>query len=102
MPEKEQQNTNPDQQNQVLFMMLVQQHQQIGMMGLGEEENPGTGRKEKDLKTVKYAIDTLNMLEKYTSGNLSDEMSNYLKETIKALQMKYVNASGSQGGGKNN
>lgn len=27
---------NQDQQDQLLFMMLIQQHQQIGMMGLGK------------------------------------------------------------------
>ena len=31
-------NLNEDQQKQLLFMMLVQQHQQIGMMGLGENQ----------------------------------------------------------------
>ncbi len=84
---------SPEQQDQILFMMLVQQHQQIAQMGLGEQENPATGKKEKDLKAVKYAIDTLTMLEKYTSGNLSKEMSGYLTETLKSLRLKYVDAN---------
>lgn len=83
----------PEQQDQILFMMLVQQHQQIAMMGLGELENPATGKKAKDLKAVKYAIDTLNMLEKYTSGNLTKEMSGYLSETLKSLRLRYVDAN---------
>ena len=33
---------NKDQQDQLLFMMLIQQHQQIGMMGLGKLKNPAT------------------------------------------------------------
>ncbi len=83
----------PEQQDQILFMMLVQQHQQIARMGLGEQENPTTGKKEKDLKAVKYAIDTLTMLEKFTAGNLTKEMSGYLTDTLRSLRLKYVDAN---------
>ena len=41
-------NLNEDQQKQLLFMMLVQQHQQIGMMGLGKIKNPATDKIERD------------------------------------------------------
>lgn len=102
MSENDENKMSPEQQDQVLFMMLVQQHQQIGMMGLGEQENPTTGKKEKDLKAVKYAIDTLTMLEKYTSGNLSEEMANYLADTLKTLRLKYVEANKSQQENENN
>lgn len=94
--DSKEQNVTPEQQDQVLFMMLVQQHQQIAMMGLGEMENPTTGKQEKDIKAVKYAVDTLTMLEKYTAGNLTDEMSAYLSDTLKQLRMKYVDASKSE------
>ncbi len=86
-------NVSPEQQDQILFMMLVQQHQQIALMGLGEQENPTTKTKERDLKAVKYAIDTLTMLEKFTAGNLTKEMSGYLTETLKSLRLKYVDAN---------
>ncbi len=99
MSEKETPKVSPEQQDQVLFMMLVQQHQQIAMMGLGEQENPTTGKKEKDLKAVKYAVDTLTMLEKYTTGNLSEDMSRYLTDTLKALRLKYVEMSSSEKSG---
>ncbi|MDI6401390.1 DUF1844 domain-containing protein [Balneolaceae bacterium ANBcel3] len=91
---KENTNNNPkeEQQNTVLMMMLIQQHQQIGLMGLGEMEHPATGKKEKDLKTVKYAIDTLHMLEVYTKGNLPDELAEYLGKTLTDLRIKYVDA----------
>ena len=93
MSENNDRTVSPEQQDQILFMMLVQQHQQIAQMGLGDLENPATGKKEKDLKAVKYAIDTLTMLEKFTSGNLSKEMSGYLTETLKSLRLKYVDAN---------
>ncbi len=99
MSEKESPKVSPEQQDQVLFMMLVQQHQQIAMMGLGEQENPTTGKKEKDLKAVKYAVDTLTMLEKYTAGNLTEDMSRYLTDTLKALRSKYVEMSSSEKSG---
>ncbi|MEX0608496.1 MAG: DUF1844 domain-containing protein [Balneolaceae bacterium] len=80
---------NEDQQNQLLFMMLVQQHQQIAMVGLGKLQNPATEKVEKDLSSAKYAIDTLNMMEKFTSGNLPQEARNYLEQTLTNLRLNY-------------
>lgn len=74
-----------DQQNQLLFLMLVQQHQQIARMGLGKDEDAG-----RDLKTAKYAIDTLYMLQKFTEGNLSNELKTYLEQTLNNLRIGYA------------
>lgn len=81
---------NPDQQQQLLFMMLIQQHEQIAMMGMGKTVNPATEKAERDLKAAKYAIDTLVMLEKFTAGNLTKEMSSYLKQTLTRLRLNYA------------
>ncbi len=81
---------NPDQQQQLLFMMLVQQHEQIAMMGMGKLKNPATDKLERDLKSAKFAIDTLVMLEKYTSGNLSKEMKDFLNQTLTNLRLNYA------------
>jgi hypothetical protein len=72
---------NSDQQQQLLFMMLIQQHEQIAMMGMGKIKNPGTDEIDRDLKSAKFAIDTLVMLEKFTEGNLPerDECFSYSK-----------------------
>ncbi|HKJ31362.1 MAG TPA: DUF1844 domain-containing protein [Balneolales bacterium] len=86
-------NLNEDQQFQLLFMMLVQQHEQIGMMGLGKQKNPATDKIEKDLSSAKYAIDTLRMLQKYTEGNLSRELKGYLTQVLSTLQLNYVDES---------
>lgn len=86
-------NLNPDQQDQLLCMMLIQQHQQIGMMGLGKLKNPATDEIEKDLPSAKYAIDTLNMLEKYTKGNLPQELKGFLDQTLTNLKLNYADAS---------
>lgn len=79
-----------DQQNQLLFMMLVQQHYQIGMMGLGKIKNPTTDKIEKDLSSAKFAIDTLEMLKEFTGDNISKELKDYLNQTISTLQLNYV------------
>jgi hypothetical protein len=83
-------NLNEEQQEQLLFMMLIQQHQQIAMMSLGKLQNPATQEIEKDLSSAKYAIDTLAMLKKYTSGNLTDEASGYLEQTLTTLRLNYA------------
>lgn len=83
-------NLSDDEQQQLLFMMLVQQHQQIAMMGLGKTENPNTGETERELKSAKFAIDTLLMLKEYTEGNLSDKLENYLTETLNNLRVSYA------------
>lgn len=92
MSNPEKKNITIEKQDQVLFIMLIQQHQKIALMGLGEQENPSTGKKEKDFKAVKYAIDTLTMLEKFMAGNLTQEMSGYLETTLKELRDKYADA----------
>lgn len=86
-------NLNSDQQDQLLFMMLIQQHQQIGMMGLGKIKNPATDEIQKDLSSAKYAIDTLNALEKFTSGNLPKELKGYLDQTLTTLRLNYADES---------
>lgn len=78
-----------EQQNQLLFMMLIQQHQQIAMVGLGKLQNPATEKIEKDMSSAKYAIDTLGMIEKYTAGNLPQEAKNYLEQTLTNLRLNY-------------
>jgi len=81
---------NEDQQQQLLFLMLIQQHEQIAMMGLGKQKNPANDKIERDLKSAKYAIDTLVMLEKYTAGNLPKELSGYLQQTLNTLRLNYA------------
>ncbi len=86
----ESRNLNEDQQKQLLFMMLVQQHQQIGMMGLGKIKNPATDQIDRDLGSAKYAIDTLNVLAEYTKGNLPAELKSYLDQSLINLRLNYA------------
>jgi hypothetical protein len=86
-----------EQQQKVLFMMLVQQHQQIAMMGLGKVKNPSTDKIERDLKSAKFAIDTLLMLKDYTKNNLAEELKNYLEQTLSTLQLNYADEQDNEG-----
>lgn len=88
--DKGNQQLTKEQQQQMLFMMLVQQHQEICMMGLGKIKHPSTDRIERDLSAARYAIDTLAMLQSYTQGNLSPEMSEYLGHVLSTLRLNYV------------
>jgi hypothetical protein len=81
---------NEDQQGQLLMMMLIQQHQQIAMMGMGKIMNPSTQKVESDLNQAKFAIDTLNAFQKYTEGNLPEELKRYLQETLTNLRLNFV------------
>lgn len=85
-----------DQRQQLLFMMLIQQHQQIAMMGLGKTKNPSTDKVERDLKSAKFAIDTLLMLQEYSKGNLPKELSNYLEQTLNTLRLNYAEEKGNE------
>lgn len=84
------QNLSEDQQQQVLFMMLVQQHQQIAMMGMGKVKNPASDKIERDMNSARFAIDTLLMLQEFTKSNLTDELKNYLEETLTNLRLNYA------------
>jgi hypothetical protein len=59
-------------------------------MGLGKLQNPATGEIDRDLSSAKYAIDTLNMLEKYTKGNLPQELKGFLDQTLTTLRLNYA------------
>lgn len=90
-------NLSGEQQNQLLFMMLIQQHQQIAMMGMGKIKNPNTDKIERDLKSAKFAIDTLIMLQKFTEGNLPTELKNYLEQTLNTLRLNYSDEKDKEG-----
>lgn len=79
-----------EQQQQLLFMMLIQQHQQIAMMGMGKIKNPSVDKVERDLKSAKFAIDTLLMLQDYTKNNLPKELKSYLEQTLNTLRLNYA------------
>ncbi len=57
---------------------------------LGLIEEPGTGKKTKNLVLAKQTIDILGMLEEKTKGNLTNEEENLLKNFLFDLRMKFI------------
>jgi len=82
--------------DQVLFMQLVIQNQQIALMSLGKMKNPLTDKSEINLEYAKISIDTLDMLLNKTKGNLSDYEEKFLTEVIKELKLNYVEELGKE------
>ena len=82
--------------DQVLFMQLVIQNQQIALMSLGKMKNPLTDKSEINLEYAKLSIDTLDMLLNKTKGNLSDYEEKFLTEVIKELKLGYVEELGKE------
>jgi len=81
------------QKRQLLFFTLVQQHEQLAMMGLGKLKNPTTDAIERDLTQARYMIDTLEMIEHYTNGHLEAELTQYLQHVLRTLRLNYVDES---------
>ncbi|MGI9472688.1 MAG: DUF1844 domain-containing protein [Rubripirellula sp.] len=74
----------------VLISMLFTQ----AMAMLGQMPDENTGEVTVNKSFAKHYIDTLEMLEEKTKGNLEDDESAMLSEALHALRMMYVNAQG--------
>jgi len=79
-----------DANNNILFMQLIIQNQQIAMMAMGKIKNPVTDKIDRNLEHAKIYIDTLDMLQVKTKGNLSEYEEKFLTETLKELKLNYV------------
>lgn len=76
--------------NEMLFIQLVMQNQQMAMMSLGKLENPIAGKIEKNIEFAKLSIDTLDMIKEKTKGNLSEYEDKFLNETLRELKLAYL------------
>lgn len=79
------------------FVEFVMMQAQNAALFLGQIPNPQTGEGEVNLDLAKMFIDQLAMIQEKTRGNLSNEESTVLKNTLANLQMAFVEVS--QGGG---
>ena len=80
--------------NDLLFMQLVMQNQQIALMSLGKMKNPLSDKMEKNIEYAKISIDTLDMLAAKTKGNLSEYEEKFLAGVIQELKITYVEETG--------
>ena len=83
-----------DRKRKLLFMMLVQQHQQIALAGLGVESSGSDGLPERDLSSARFAMDTLGMLKEYTAGAIPPELAEYLNAVLDDLSRRFQDVDG--------
>lgn len=76
--------------NELLFMQLIMQNQQIAMMSMGKLKHPVTDKIERNLELAKISIDTLDMMKSKTKGNLSSYEEKFLDEVLRELKLNYV------------
>ena len=82
------------------FIEFVMMQAQNAALFLGQIPNPQTGQGEVNLEVAKMFIDQLGMIQEKTRGNLSDEETTVLRNTLANLQMAFVEVSRSGAGGK--
>src|SRR5436190_24185391 len=78
------------------FIEFMVMHAQNATFLLGQTPNPKSGEPEVNLDLARMFIDQLAMIQEKTRGNLTNEETTVLRNTLSNLQMAYVEASGEQ------
>src|ERR1700694_5262446 len=81
------------------FIEFVMMQAQNTALFLGQIPNPQTGQGEVNLELAKMFIDQLGMIQEKTRGNLTNEESTVLRNTLSNLQMAFVEVSRDVKGG---
>jgi hypothetical protein len=74
----------------MLFARLVLMLHAAPMQYLGKIKNPVTDSIERDLAGAQGMIDTLEMLQTRTKGNLSQDEARMLTQMLQELRLNYV------------
>ena len=82
--------TDNTQMPAIDFSTFVISLNSSALVQLGILEEPGTGKKSKNLPLAKQTIDVLAMLEEKTKGNLNRDEESILKSLLYDLRMLYV------------
>jgi hypothetical protein len=72
------------------FEFLVHTLFTQAIMALGRIPNPITKQSHRNLATARHFIDTLGMLERKTTGNLTEDERRLLEEIQHQLRMMYM------------
>src|SRR5204862_4984173 len=75
------------------FIEFVLMQAQNAALFLGQIPNPQTGQPEVNLQLAKMFIDQLEMIQEKTRGNLTNEETAVLRNTLSNLQMAFVEVS---------
>jgi len=85
-----QQDTLGSSEDTLRFLDMVALFGTQAMIALGKLTNPATGKAEKNMPAARLFIDTLEMLEKKTKGNLNSDETKVLHATLTDLRLMYV------------
>ena len=80
------------------FIEFVMMQAQNAALFLGQIPNPQTGQGEVNLELAKMFIDQLGMIQEKTRGNLTNEETAVLANTLSNLQMAFVEVSQADAG----
>ncbi|NPE27373.1 DUF1844 domain-containing protein [Methanococcoides sp. SA1] len=80
-------------ESEIMFTGLLKSFVANGMINLGEQINPLTGKKEVNLNQASYSIKMLEMIKNKTDGNLSKVEQDLVTEYLTQLKMLYVRIS---------
>lgn len=72
------------------FLDMVGLFGSQAMIALGKLANPATGKAEKNMAAARLFIDTLEMLEHKTKGNLNADETKVLQATLTDLRLMFV------------
>jgi Domain of unknown function (DUF1844) len=72
------------------FASLVFLYVQTTLMYLGEVEDPAGQKLAQNLRAAQQTIDTLELLQEKTRGNLTPQEDQYLQGVLFDLRMRYV------------
>lgn len=75
------------------FSLFITGLMMEALMSLGDLENPVTHKKEMNIQHAKLLIDTLEMLQKKTKGNLEKDEEDALTSMLYDLRMRFVSKS---------
>src|SRR5687767_680423 len=83
----------PSAPEQLDFATLVMSFATGAMIHLGLVPEPGTGKTQKNLALARQNIDILEILQKKTRGNLSNEEDRMLESLLAETRLRFVEAS---------
>jgi hypothetical protein len=88
-----QKDTIGSREDTLRFLDMVGLFGTQAMISLGKLANPMTGKAEKNLPAARLFIDTLEMLERKTQGNLTGDETKVLHATLTDLRLMFVEES---------
>lgn len=74
----------------IQYFQLVLSLQGAAMQQMGKVTSPLTGKVERDMDMAKNSIDMLEMVERKTRGNLSDDERKLIEHVLYELRLNFV------------